>query len=169
MIRHIYSVTGRGGSWAQGLGPDSMEVELLDIGNSQELSHLMFNAYAGTIDDDGLSPAGAHADVCGFFAGEWGAPIPHSCVGHRRDGQLIAACLICDWNDDTAEVAGPLIAFLLVSPPFKGHGIGRSIANAALHRLALEKRGRVHAVITQGNTPSEKALCALGFRRHDRQ
>lgn len=166
--RHIYSLTGLDARWAKQLPPHTLPVRTLTAADGDAIAHLMLRAYAGTIDDEGSVIEDARVDTAQFFSGTWGAPIPEACVGHERDGELVAACLLTDWNEDRAEVAGPLVAFVLVAPPCKGQGLGRAIANAALHRLAALGRGRVHAFITEGNVPSERVFAALGFRREDR-
>lgn len=166
--RHIYSLTGLDGRWVERLPLDTLAVRTLAPADADALAHLMQRAYAGTIDDEVGVIEDARLDVAHFFGGEWGTPIPEACVGHEHDGELVAACLLCDWSEHRAEVAGPLVAFVVVAPGFKGRGIGTRIANAALHRLAALKRGRVHAVITEGNLPSERVFAALGFKREDR-
>ncbi|MGA0611785.1 GNAT family N-acetyltransferase [Caldimonas sp. KR1-144] len=166
--RHLYSLTGFDGRWAERLPPDTLAVRTLGETDADDIAHLMLRAYAGTIDDEGSVIEDARLDVAQFFSGTWGPPIPEACVGHERDGELVAACLLCDWNEARAEVAGPLVAFILVAPTCKGQGLGRGIASAALHRLAALKRGRVHAFITEGNVPSERVFAALGFKREDR-
>jgi hypothetical protein len=166
--RHLYSLTGLDGRWVERLPLDTLAVRSLGPDDADAIAHLMLRAYAGTIDDENGVIEDARLDVAHFFAGQWGTPILDACVGHERDGELVAACLLCDWSEDRAEVAGPLVAFIVVLPPFKGQRLGLGIANAALHRLAAMKRGRVHAFITEGNLPSERVFAALGFRREDR-
>lgn len=166
--RHLYSLTGLDGRWVERLPPDTLAVRTLGPADADAIAHLMLRAYAGTIDDEGEVIEDARRDIAHFFAGEWGAPILEASVGHERDGELVAACLLCDWNEDRAEAAGPLVAFIVVLPAFKGQRLGVGIANAALHRLAAMKRGRVHAFITEGNVPSQRVFAALGFKREDR-
>ena len=125
----------------------------------------MHDAYLGTIDDEGQTVVQAQAEMRGFFDGKYGAPLLDACVALEADGKLIAAALICDWNEPDEIVAGPLVAYVIVHPSARAQGHGIAVMNAALTRLAAARWGRVYAVVTEGNTASEQLFAKLGFSR----
>ena len=161
--RHIYGMHGRNGAWRTALRSPAAAGVAVAVADAQALATLMHEAYLGTIDDEGESPDDALTEMRGFFAGKYGAPIADACVAIERDGRLIAAALLCDWNERGAIVAGPLVAFTLVHPSARGQGHGIAVVSTALTHLADARWGRVYAVITLGNAPSRALFGKLGF------
>lgn len=165
--RHLYGLSGRGGAWRNSLRTPAAPCRAVTAVDADPLAALMHEAYLGTIDDEGETLAQAQIEMRGFFDGRYGLPILDTCLAIEQDGRLIAAALICDWNEHGAIVAGPLVAFLLVHPSARGQGHGIAVMNAALTCLADAPWGRVYAVITVGNTQSEALFGKLGFKLLD--
>ena len=165
MPRHLYGKWGRGGSWGATLRPATDACRAVDTSDTDSVGTLLWEAYRGTIDyrDETLDEMKTEARE--FFAAKYGPPLPDACVVREIDGRPIAAALLCDWNEPDAVVSGPIVAYAIVHPEFRGQGHGIAVVNAALGRLASAKWGRVYAVITEGNVPSEKLFARLGFAR----
>ena len=137
----------------------------VDASSSDSLGTLLWEAYRGTIDYRDETLDEMKAEARGFFDAKYGAPLLDACLVREVDGRTVAAALLCDWNVSDAVVSGPLVAYALVHPDFRGQGHGIAVVNAALARLAAAKWGRVYAVITEGNVPSEQLFARLGFAR----
>ncbi|MEP7100617.1 MAG: GNAT family N-acetyltransferase [Burkholderiales bacterium] len=168
--RHLYGLSGRSGrsgSWRASLRTPAARCRPVTAADAEALAALMYEAYLGTIDDEGESRDDALTEIHGFFAGKYGAPIAGACLVVDRDGGPAAAALICDWNERHQTVAGPLVAYVLVHPGARGQGLGTQVMNAVLTQLADACWGRVFAVITEGNAPSEALFGKLGFSRID--
>jgi len=165
MPRHLYGKWGHGGSWGGSLRPAADACRAIDASAADSVGTLLWEAYRGTIDYRDESLDEMKAEARGFFDAKYGAPLLDACLVREIDGRPIAAALMCDWNQPHAVVSGPLVAYALVHPEFRGRGHGIAVVNAALARLAAAKWGRVYAVITEGNVPSEQLFARLGFAR----
>lgn len=165
--RHIHGLSGRGGAWRSSLRPIATPCRAVTALDAEALAALLYEGYRGTIDDDGDTPEQALAEIRGVFDGKYGPAILEACVAVEREGQLIAAALMCDWNEWDEIAAGPLVAYVVVHPGARGQGHGIAVMNAALTRLADARWGRVYAVITVGNAPSEALFGKLGFKLLD--
>ena len=165
MPRHLYAKWGRGGSWGASLRPAADTCRAVDAGAADSIGTLLWEAYRGTIDyrDETLDEMKVEARE--FFAAKYGPPLLDGCLVREIGGRPIAAALLCDWNEPEAVVSGPLVAYAIVHPAFRGRGHGIAVVNAALARLAAAQWGRVYAVITEGNAPSEQLFARLGFAR----
>jgi RimJ/RimL family protein N-acetyltransferase len=168
-VRHLYGLSGHQGAWRSSLRSPAADARLVTPADSEALAVLMLEAYRGTIDSAGETLADAQAEVRGFFDGQYGPPLLDACIAIDHGGVPIATALICDWNERHQIVAGPLVAFVLVHPDFRGRGHGIAVMNASLTRLVAAGWGRVYAVITEGNAPSQALFGKLGFKALTRE
>lgn len=127
--------------------------------DAEALAALMLDAYRGTTDDDGETIDDARAEVASFFAAQTDPPLlPCSWLCIRSD-RIVAACLVLWW----AKRGVPLIAYVMTRADSKRMALGR---RAALHSLASAQQAgyaEIRAVITDGNTPSERLFARIGF------
>ena len=165
MPRHLYGASGRGGSWSASLRPAATDCRAVDESDADSLGALLWEAYRGTIDYRDETLDEMKVEARDFFAAKYGPPLLDACMVREIDGRPIAAALLCNWSEWDAVVSGPLVAYAIVHPEFRGQGHGIAVVNAALARLAAAKWGRVYAVITEGNMPSEQLFARLGFVR----
>lgn len=130
----------------------------------EAVAGLMLDAYRGTIDDSGETLADARDEVQAYLMGQRGGPAlwQESCLGVVNN-QLVAACLVT--QGETGQ--HPLIAYVMTHAAWKKQGIGQVILTATVQTLARSQYPAVWAVITQGNTPSERLFASLGFRRKE--
>jgi RimJ/RimL family protein N-acetyltransferase len=126
------------------------------------LAELMIDAYRGTIDYDGETLEDALAEIQAYLAGQRGGqPLLADSRLAFAGPNLVAACLACDWQ----ERRRPVVAYVMTRAGWKNRGLGRQVLSAVLHSLREQGHHQVRAVITPGNTPSERLFCRLGFRR----
>lgn len=125
------------------------------------LMALMQDAYRGTLDSQDESPEDARREVQGYF-GTPALPALLECSWVQWQGaDAVGACLCSWWN----RRASPLIAYVMTSPAWKGRGVAARLMRTSLADLAQAGYPEVRAVITAGNTPSERLFTRLGFAR----
>ena len=126
------------------------------------LAELMIDAYYDTIDYDGETLTDAVSEVQAYFCGQRGGlPLLNdSRLGFIGD-VLVSACLASYWD----ERQKPVIAYVMTQTAYKNSGIGKQTLWVVLQKLAQQGYSEVLAVITYGNTPSEKLFMCLGFER----
>ena len=119
------------------------------------LAPLLLDAYRGSVDDEGEGDEEAREAIDDYLGRiVW----PHSVVLEER-GSLIAMSFV-------VIVEGRhYIDPVATASERKGEGLGRAVVLASLRSLADEGIAEVGAVITDGNTPSERLFARLGFVR----
>ena len=119
------------------------------------LASLLLDAYRGTVDDEGEGNEEARAAIDDYFARlVW----RHSMVLDEGDSLCaISFVVIVDGRHCVDPVA--------TASTRKGAGCGRAVVLASLQSLAADGVPEVGAVITDGNTPSERLFARLGFVR----
>lgn len=144
-----------------GLGEDGFTWQHPTPLDRQRLAELMLDAYRGTIDYDGETLTDALNEVNSYFAemadARW---LDASWLVFDHD-QLLSASLVSYW----AERKSPLIAYVLTAAQAKGRQLATAAVSRSLHTLAAMGQEQVRAVITDGNTPSEKLFTRAGFVR----
>lgn len=137
--------------------PIALPVRAVTPDDAEALAVLMLDAYAGTIDSDGLETLDdARTEVAGFFAG---APLLEHSLVAEADGRPAAAVLVSR-HDDV-----PLIAYVMTAANHKGKGLASSLVARALRSLHAAGERRAHLWVTAGNVPAERIYRRLGFRR----
>lgn len=121
----------------------------------EPLAALLLDAYHGTIDDEGEGPAEALAAVDEHFS--------HMLWEH---------CLVLEQAGEPASLAFVVMVGgrhyidpVVTAPAAKCRGLGRAAVRASLESLTAAGVAEVGAVITDGNTPSERLFASLGFTR----
>ena len=143
-------------------GPDAIDIELKPATASDidELAGLMLDAYRGTIDYQGEDIDDAREEIRNYLCTENdGDPVTAQSRLAFRDGRLISACLCTRLEGEPH----PLIAYVMTSPADKGRGIARYLLMNVLEQLSNAGHKGVSAVITEGNTPSERLFRNAGF------
>lgn len=119
------------------------------------LAALMLDAYGGTIDDEGEGIDEALEAVDHYV----NSLEPRWSVVAERGGVLVGMCFV-------ATVEGRYyIDPIAVGAESKTTGIGRSLVRGVLATMSDAGVDEVGAVITDGNTASEKLFRGLGFDR----
>jgi len=132
--------------------PDGYVIRTYREGDSADWCRLISAGIGGEYDDKAFrtSTAGASSfDPEGLFFAE-------------RDGQLVGtACTV--WNDSYPQDTGYL-HMVAVDPMHQGHGLGRALTLAVLHRF--RQRGFRRAVLQTDDfrLPALRLYLNLGFR-----
>jgi RimJ/RimL family protein N-acetyltransferase len=130
--------------------------------DSQVLAELMLDAYRGTIDYNDETLDDAVSEIQAYLAGKRGGQALLSASRLAFEGSvLVSACLVGDWHERQC----PLIAYVMTRAPWKNLGVGQQALCAVLQALREQGHREVRAVITEGNTPSERLFGRLGFQR----
>jgi L-amino acid N-acyltransferase YncA len=127
-----------------------------------DLAELMLDAYRGTIDYDDETLEDSIAEVQAYLDGRRGGSpwLDASRLGFVED-KLVCACLVGEWR----ERQRPIISYIMTRADWKGRGVSKQALFAALQALAAQGHDEVLAVITDGNTPSERLFARMGFKR----
>ena len=121
------------------------------------LARLMLGAYRGTVDDEGETEGDALAAIDMLVAGEFGAYDGAASEVVERDGTIVAATLVTDWD------GGPLIAFSMTDPGHQRQGLARGGLLRAMARLAARGETRLDLVVTAANDRAVALYRSLGF------
>jgi L-amino acid N-acyltransferase YncA len=130
-------------------------VRAVDVTDREQLATVILDAYRGTVDDEGEDHEAALAAV-----DDWLSRLesPHSVV-LEQDGWIVAVSFVVnvagrEYIDPVATVSGR-----------KREGLGRAAVATSLGSLHEVGVCEVGAVITNGNTASERLFTSLGFLR----
>lgn len=122
----------------------------------QSAAELLLDAYRGTVDDEGETEKEALAAIDYYFA----TMEPHASFVLPGDEGLTSMSFV-------VTVQGlRYIDPVATRRSHKGRGLGRCMVCASLTALRASGATEVGAVITDGNTPSERLFASLGFERH---
>ena len=125
------------------------------------LMALMLNAYRGTVDSSDETEDDARREIQGYFGTPALPPLLDCSWVRWHAGAALGACL-CSWWERRGT---PLIAYVMTDPAWKGRGLGAQLVRHSLADLAQAGYTEVRAVITAGNTPSERLFSRMGFAR----
>lgn len=131
------------------------------MADAQAVATLMLDAYRGTIDDEGETPAETLEVVQQLFAGQYGTMLWNiSEVTERAStaGSRLVAATIC-----TVWEGRPFVAFSVTAPDCKRQGLARAGLVRAINRLAAAGDPVLRLVVTHGNEPAERLYSSLGF------
>ncbi|MET9628802.1 GNAT family N-acetyltransferase [Lentzea sp. NPDC006480] len=112
------------------------------------LADLMERAYAGTIDEQ----LGGNSDGAVEIASWRHNAVPHASFVIDQGGLVAASLISLNGNDFW-------LGYVITHPDWKNKGLGTAVVAASLRAL----NAPVVAAVTDGNTPSERLLTALGF------
>lgn len=135
--------------------PMSATIRDVRVEDRDALASLLLDAYRGTIDDEGEGDEEARAAIDDYFAR---IVRRHSVVLDEGDSPTAISFVVV--------VAGRhYIDPVATARTRKGKGCGHAVVCASLRSLANDGVSEVGAVITDGNTPSERLFAGLGFMR----
>jgi GNAT superfamily N-acetyltransferase len=125
--------------------------------DAEAIAGLVLDAYRGTIDDEGETPAETLDMVRQLFAGEYGVMLWNVSELTFDAGRPVAATMCTVWQ------GRPFVAFMVTAPAWKGRGLARAGLARAINRLAAAGDPLVRLVVTEGNVPAERLYADLGF------
>lgn len=143
-----------------GVTPEGFGLRILQADDGCALGALRWNAYRGTIDDEGATLTEAITEAEATLAGAWGPLITTASLAAVVEGRLIAAVVVV--RDDKHDRV-PLLAFALTEPTWQRRGIGAWLIHESITRLASLGVSEVHLAVTRGN-PAQDLYERFGFR-----
>jgi RimJ/RimL family protein N-acetyltransferase len=141
-------------------GPRDMSLRIPAAADLPALAELMLDAFRDTIDYEGETLQEAQGEVRSFFDGQKGPAMLDCSWLLFVEGQLAAASLVGWWDKRGA----PLVYYVMTAAKWKRQGLGARVLAESLRRLSAAGHREVRAVITEGNTPSERLCARAGFR-----
>jgi ribosomal protein S18 acetylase RimI-like enzyme len=143
------------------LGPapieDRADTRMASPADRQALANLLLAAYAGTIDDEGETPAEALAEIERTLGGAYGPYLEPCSFLAEVDGRVVAASLITRWAE------APLVAFVMIDPRFQRRGLGERLLRRSMAALWSQGERELLLFVTEGNTPAQRLYERLGF------
>ncbi len=133
-----------------------MECRPVADADRDELATVLLAAYRGTIDDEGEELIDAYEAIDYYLSA---VVREHSVVVLASDGSIVSASFVLVVDDRH------FIDPVFTRPDVKRRGIGSSAVRASLASLADAAIEEVGAVITDGNSASERLFTGLGFLR----
>lgn len=118
---------------------------------------LMFDAYRGTIDDEGDTPDDARAEVRRTLDGAYGDFLPACSFAVEEGGRMLAATLVTRWQ------GAPLLAFVMTHPNAKGRGLATYLIQQSSIALLDQGYDELYLFVTEGNVPAQRVYERLGF------
>jgi RimJ/RimL family protein N-acetyltransferase len=121
--------------------------------DSDELAHLILDAYLGTIDYEGESIVEAREAI-----DEWleDSPLLTSSFASLDGDAIVSATLVMMLDDE------PFIGIVMTKPSHKAMGHGTAVVEATLDSLLDGEHRKIALYITEGNTASETLFNSLG-------
>ncbi len=124
-----------------------------------DLAALMFEAYRGSIDDEGETFDDALAAVEALLAGEFGRVDDEASIVVRDEGRVVAATIVSHPGDR------PLVAFSMTHPSAVRRGHARLGLRHAIGVLARAGWSEVWLVVTDANDRAVPLYRSEGFER----
>ncbi|MBY0360243.1 MAG: GNAT family N-acetyltransferase [Candidatus Obscuribacterales bacterium] len=122
------------------------------------LGPLMFEAYKGTIDDEGQTLEESLVEAGDTLKGKYGKIIwPASFIAMDKE-IAAAATVVTDYVK-----TGPLLAFVLTSPSYQKRGLGTKLIELTLNGLAKAGIKQLRLVVTELNENALRLYIKLGF------
>ncbi|MEX2029565.1 MAG: GNAT family N-acetyltransferase [Anaerolineales bacterium] len=144
-----------------GIEPDIL-LRAARSSDKNALAELMIDAYPGTVDFDDETIEDAINEIQAYLDGErGGVPLLQFSRLALREDTLLSACLVAEWE----QRQQPIVAYIMTRANSKNQGVARYLLTSVLRLLQDAGRTSVGAVITEGNTASERLFMSLGFER----
>lgn len=141
---------------------DRLHLRAAELEDTTILAELMLAAYHGTTDDEGETLEESVEEVEAYLAGDCGgeALLQESRLAFAGP-LLVGACLLAEWEERQV----PFVAYVMTRKEWKKRYIARQVLQASLLALTGQDYQEIRAVITKGNTPSERLFESMGFRK----
>lgn len=121
------------------------------------VAHLMFSAYAGTIDQEEETLEESLAETQKTFAGGYGNFMASASRVIHVSNTLVSATLLTRWQDR------PFVAFSLTLPDYQRRGLARACLLSAMEHLSGSGETELRLVVTLANAPARSLYESLGF------
>ena len=125
--------------------------------DSHMLATLMYEAYRGTIDDEGETLEDAINETQRTLSGEYGCVLDTCSFLIEDHGRALSATIITKWE------GAPLLAFVMTHPDARGKGMGTFLIRQSVNALLDQGQRELYLFVTDGNAPAQHIYNELGF------
>jgi GNAT superfamily N-acetyltransferase len=141
--------------------PDGARVRPFAASDVGAFGDLMADAYAGSVDDHGEPRSWHREEAQRTLRGDFGRlHAGSSLLAVTPAGALVGASIV------TEHRGLPLLAFALVAPGWRNHGLGRALIVRSGNLLAAEGHAAWTLAVTVGN-PARRLYERLGFEEDE--
>jgi ribosomal protein S18 acetylase RimI-like enzyme len=126
--------------------------------DAEVLGALMYQAYRGTVDDEGETLEQSVEEARGALGGKYGELLTRSSFVIEADSKPVSVTLVTLWE------GRPLLAFLLTHPDHQGQGMGTYLVRRTIAALLDQGFGEVDLFVTRANEPAVRIYERLGFQ-----
>lgn len=134
----------------------------LERGDAHALGQLLYDAYKGTVDDEGQSIEDAIIEAEETIAGKYGELIREASYVVLDGNTIVSTCVATNYKEI------PLVAFAATLPSYQGKGLARKGMIASIRSLADLGRDQVRLVVTETNARALSLYESLGFTPVDK-
>ena len=120
------------------------------------LGPLMYDAYHGTIDDEGEGPDDPEMERT--LAGQYGPLLEGCSLLVEEDGRAVCATIVTWWRE------APLLAFVMTHPSAQGQGMATFLIQQSINALLALGHTELFLAVTDGNVPAQRVYERLGFQ-----
>lgn len=132
--------------------------------DSTMLGTLMYEAYQGTIDDEGETLAQAQAEIEDTLAGKYGPLMGMCSFLVEEQGRALGATIVTDWTNEQTGTRQPLLAFLMTHPDASGQGMATFLLSKTINALLAHSEQELVLFVTVGNSAAQHIYEKLGFQ-----
>lgn len=125
--------------------------------DADKLGQLLYDAYKGTVDDDGQTLNDARQEAEGTLTGKYGNAIFPASYVVLAEETMVSACVVTHYKEK------PLVAFAATLPQYQGKGLARLAMKQSIRSLADEGHSEVRLVVTAANERAKNLYEQLGF------
>jgi len=141
--------------------PEDLKLQPPEEDEVLGLTKFLIDVYEGHLEQQYGMHVGSEGEwrgyVGGLFKGDSGRFMPDASYVALEGDRIVGAILVTEW------MGMPLVAELGVAKARRGQGVGRSLLEAVMNRLAGLDQPRLALYVTLGNDPAVSLYRSLGF------
>jgi ribosomal protein S18 acetylase RimI-like enzyme len=118
----------------------------------------MYEAYRGTVDDEGETLEQSVEEARGALGGKYGELLTRCSFLIANGFTPVSATVVTLWE------GRPLLAFVLTHPDHQGHGMGTFLVRRSIDALLDQGFDEVDLFVTRANEPAVRIYERLGFQ-----
>lgn len=134
-------------------------MRILRADDDEIIGELLFEAYRGTVDDEGETREDARLEAQGTLDGRYGTVLWPCCFVVVREGRALSASIVTRPEPDQA----PLLAFSFSHPAYQRRGLAASLIKSSLNALHQAGHHELRLVVTAANEPALQLYRKIGF------
>ncbi len=124
------------------------------------LGALLYNAFHGSVDDEGESPEDANGEAIRTLTGYYGKVNEEASFVYEDSRRFVSCCLVCEWP----KLEIPLLAFSATIPEFRQQGLASALIMASMNVLLKQGYPAVALFVSMDNLPAINLYKKIGFQ-----